>query len=405
MILNIEMKEINKLLFISFQSLNGTKLTGMTKFVIPIINKMPTDIKSKIIYYVSSVQNSKESFRIKNVSFFYLLFTKVFLTLNRYFIKLPSYKIRYIQEKMFDYIFSLKITNPITIISTAYLPKTQKKNKALGGINIFFAGNPDDFEINAILKNEKKKHEVFFEDAYTYDKRIEFVSKSLFSYDHILTITVSEKESYSKRIPKERISFIENHIIPSASSFPPLVFAKEEKITFCFVAHPFWLKGLPYLLEAWSKIDNSEIKLRIAGNIDKHLQKVIDDKYSDLSNVEYLGWVKDLNEFLRNSHVCIVPSLLDAGPTTVAEAMFCGMPVIVSDGCGAWTLIKDGINGFIVPSGNSEAIAERINWFVSNQDKIAQMGKEAIKSIEDLAKSDQNKKVAEHILQVIKELQ
>ena len=58
------------------------------------------------------------------------------------------------------------------------------------------------------------------------------------------------------------------------------------------------------------------------------------------------------------------------------------------DGCGNKGLINDGINGFIIPNGNSATIAEKMKWFVQNRDKISPMGIEARKTIQNLAEID-----------------
>ncbi|MFA7450087.1 MAG: glycosyltransferase family 4 protein [Bacteroidales bacterium] len=389
------------IVFFSFQGIHKGEPEGVVKGILPIVESFDNQTLNKVVYYLGYVNGYKGIVNIRLLSKTYYVIARLINLINRTFTLIPYYKNRFINEVLYDFFASKKITEPVILISSAYLPRTQRKNKLLGGVNLFVAGNPDDFEINELLIKEQKKNDVLFNDAYTYNKRIKFISKSLFSYDHIVTFTVTEKESYSKRIQKEKVSFIESHIIPNTSAFPDLYFQKNNKITFCFVAHPFWLKGLPYLLEAWSKINTSDILLKVGGRIDNQLQKIIANKYSNLQSVEYFGWVDNLNQFMRTSHVCIVPSLLDAGPATVAEAMICGLPVVVSEGCGARTLIKDNINGFIIPTGDANALAEKINWFKSNPNNILKMGKEATKTINELAKSDQNKRVAKHVIGII----
>ena len=85
--------------------------------------------------------------------------------------------------------------------------------------------------------------------------------------------------------------------------------------------------------------------------------------------------------------------------------MYCGLPVIVSDGCGSRTLVDEGVNGFVVPAGNSEMIAEKIKWFIDNKHTIDLMSKEASITISKVAVSNQDNIVAEHICDTIKELQ
>ncbi len=67
-------------------------------------------------------------------------------------------------------------------------------------------------------------------------------------------------------------------------------------------------------------------------------------------------------------------------------------------------MIKDGKNGFVVPVANADAIAEKIQWFIDNQDKIEEMSIKAKQSIEDIENSDQNEILANHIMEVIDKL-
>lgn len=395
---NIITNKEKKIVFVSFQGIINNKANGMVKFVLPVIEEINKNTSWELLYYVSNKRGYNGEINIRSIGSFYLITIRILAILSKLTFKISNYMLRYFQERLFDIVMCWKISRPVILISSAYLLKSIRKNKNLGGVNIFLAGNPDDCEINDLLKKEKEKHDVYFNDAYTYDKRIKYVSKSLFLFDHLVCFNMIQYDSYKKRIGSEKLSLCESHIIPDFNVFRKIDQKKNNQLTFCFIAHPFWLKGLTYLLDAWSTINISNIRLDIAGNINKDLQKVIDDKYSDLRNINYFGWVNNLNEFLRASDVCIIPSLLDAGPATVAEAMYCELPVIVSEGCGAKYLIKDGENGFVVPSADSEAIAKKIKWFFANKDVINKMGKKAFQTIENLKNSNQNITVAKHLL-------
>jgi glycosyltransferase involved in cell wall biosynthesis len=394
----------NNILFVSFQGISKGIPNGMVKSILQIINGFDNTTKNSFLYIVSQVDGYRGDVSIRQLSAFYLFIKRAVNYLNK-FIGIPYHYIRYWNERAFDFFLCLRLKEPTIIISSAYLLKSLKKNKLLGGMNILLAGNPDDYEIYSLLKSEQNKHNILFADAYTYRKRIDFVAESTSSYDHIITFSTITFESYSKRITKDNISSIPSYIIPNPQTFQKQSIEKNKLLTFCFVAHPFWLKGLPYLLEAWHSLKPTSCELVIGGRLDNQLKTYIDQHYNKLQNVKYLGWVKDLNKFFRSSHVCIVPSLIDAGPATVAEAMYCGLPVIVSEGCGSRTLIKDGENGFVVASGSSQSIAHKIRWFIENPDQIETMGRNTTNKIIELERSKQNNKVAEHILKVINSLE
>ena len=391
--------------FVSFQSIDNNEARGMVKFLEPILKKINSH--DSIIYYVSSAKNYNGLLNILEVSPIFKFISKVisFLYHRVSFLKKLSYgKIRLLQEQLFDYFFSLKITKPIILVSSAYLLKSVQKNKKLGGINIFIAGNPDDREIYKIMESEQSKYNIQIKDAYTYTNRIDFISKTFDSFDHIITFTQSEIETFSKNIDNKKISFLEAFIVPNKKTFENISYEKNKKITFCYIAHTVWLKGLIYLVDAFSKIEGNNAQLLIGGTINKQVLQYIKSNGLESKNIKLVGHVSDLNKFLRTSHVCIVPSLLDAGPATIGEALYCGLPVITTEGCGSKILIKDGENGFVVPIANSDALAEKIQWFIDNQDKIEQMGKNAKETMLNVEHSDQNEVLANHIKEVMDKL-
>ena len=80
--------------------------------------------------------------------------------------------------------------------------------------------------------------------------------------------------------------------------------------------------------------------------------------------------------------VFVFPSLFEGRPNVVAEAMMCGSPVIATDIKGIRDeLIINGKNGFLIPSKNSRAIEEKVNFLFDNPKKmkeVSRMGKEFI---------------------------
>jgi glycosyltransferase involved in cell wall biosynthesis len=397
--------QINEdIVFASFQGIHKGIPYGMAKTIVQILEKYSIEVKEKLTYYVSNVDGYEGDINIRPVSHLYRPISILLDLFNEHLFHFPTFKIRHIKERIFDCLLCIRIKKPKILISSTYLHWANRKNHKIGGINIFIAGNPSDLEIYEILKLEQAQRKIIIDDAYTYIMRVAYIKASIPTYDHYVTFTITQYESYLKSIDKSKISYTQNHILPNHKTFPMLGAKKCKIMTFCYVAHPFWLKGLIYLLEAWSGIRNRNVRLRIIGNISMEMKNYISSKHSKISGVQYDGWADDLNEILRSSHVCIIPSLLDAGPATVAEAMFCGMPVIVSDGCGARTLVKDGRNGFITQSGNSYDLREKIDWFIQNKESIPIMGENAKRTINALANSDQNIIASEHILLKIKNI-
>lgn len=66
------------------------------------------------------------------------------------------------------------------------------------------------------------------------------------------------------------------------------------------------------------------------------------------------------------------------------EAMTCGVPVVsFACPCGPWDVIADGENGFLVPPGNVEELADRLIYLIQHPEKRKEMGMKAKQSTEN----------------------
>jgi glycosyltransferase involved in cell wall biosynthesis len=125
-------------------------------------------------------------------------------------------------------------------------------------------------------------------------------------------------------------------------------------------------KGLRYLLEAWSKLNLPNCRLVMAGRGIEQMAPVW-QSVGGRGEVEFLGWVKDVNAFYDSISVYVQPSVTEGFGIEVLEAMARGRPVIVSDGAGASNVISQGADGYVFPKRDVNALCETIqqayNWF------------------------------------------
>ncbi len=395
-----------QIIFASFQGIRkNNKAVGMAGIMSNILKYINEEYK----FFISFKPLTNISKDASRLSIFHNIFIAFTSKSYFFFKKIPFLnfnigKIRFLQELSYDFFLLFKFKAPIILITTAYIPRTLNKNRCLGGINIFIAGNAYDRNINDILKKEEELFNIRIKDPYTYEPRLKNIDNHLKSVDSIITNSDIVFKSYKNYFPEKNIYLDKLDININKKNFINKKYKKGKHIVFCYIAHTVWLKGLIYLLHAWKKLNVNNASLIIGGSRSKIIQKIINSNYSNVKNLKIVGFVPDLNRFYRTSDICIVPSLIDNHPTTISEALYCGLPVITTDGCGSSTLVKDGHNGFVVPPANSDAIAEKIKWFIDNQNQIEAMSQNAEATMESLENSNQEQKLAEHILTIIDEL-
>jgi len=87
-------------------------------------------------------------------------------------------------------------------------------------------------------------------------------------------------------------------------------------------------------------------------------------------SVRFLGWipVDKLPQYIALSDICVSTSLSDAGlASSTAEAMACGLPVIITDFGSNRIWVEDGVNGFLVPLKDPKALALKIIYLLQNK--------------------------------------
>lgn len=89
-----------------------------------------------------------------------------------------------------------------------------------------------------------------------------------------------------------------------------------------------------------------------------------------------------LREYYNQASVFVLASLADGFGMVVAQAMACGLPVIVTENVGARDLVEDGVNGFVVPASAPAQIAEKLRVLYANPELARQMGEAARARVE-----------------------
>lgn len=123
-------------------------------------------------------------------------------------------------------------------------------------------------------------------------------------------------------------------------------------------------KGHPYLAAASREIARRGLPatFRVAGPVPAGI-----DRHPLLAGPAYLGQVPrgQITEEFQAADIFVLPTLADSFSLAHLEALAHGLPVITTPNCGS--VVRDGIEGFIVPIRDSVALADRIELLVSDR--------------------------------------
>ncbi|MFT3947236.1 MAG: glycosyltransferase family 4 protein [Agriterribacter sp.] len=153
---------------------------------------------------------------------------------------------------------------------------------------------------------------------------------------------------------------------------------KENDIVFCFIGRLVNDKGIKELIEAF--IINAEkyqtIKLIIVGNPEKGIDPVDEKTQHIISThprIYSAGFQADVRPFLAISDIFVFPSYREGFPNVVLQAGAMGVPSIVSNINGCNEIIENNINGLIVPVKSAEAVADAMNFLITDKDTRLKM--------------------------------
>ena len=110
-------------------------------------------------------------------------------------------------------------------------------------------------------------------------------------------------------------------------------------------------------------------------------------------NVHFVGFLKKdkLMDYYRSADLFALPTRTDVWGLVINESMACGLPVITTDRCVAGLeLIRDGVNGYIVPVEDPASLADKIREaFEKDLTAMGEAALEAIRpyTIENMAKT------------------
>lgn len=234
---------------------------------------------------------------------------------------------------------------------------------AVSGLGVIFSNNKMGIQAKGIMRvmrfsNNRKRVKVIFqnhEDLNMFlkyrvvnDNQIEFIKGSGTDLNDFQYVPEPEngtvKVVFTARMVKEK-GVIE--LIEAAESLRKDYEGKVE----------FWLCG------------------RLAANADavsrEELESRCDGKY-----IKWLDFQKDIKSVLGQCHIMAFPSYYREGvPKSLIDACAIGRPIVTTNSIGCKDTVDEGINGFLIPVRDSEALAQKLRILIEDKELRIRMGK------------------------------
>ncbi|HEX9385821.1 MAG TPA: glycosyltransferase family 4 protein [Anaerolineales bacterium] len=150
-------------------------------------------------------------------------------------------------------------------------------------------------------------------------------------------------------------------------------------------------KGLPLLLKVWNEIcprhENAILLLAGTGGLDIHnCEAQLHDYVTSAGlekNVWFLGSVQNIPEYLQAADLFVFPTENDAFPSSLIEAMSCGLPIVTTPVGAIKTIVAHQETGLIVQPGNRQQLYEALVAIVSDKTLASRLGQAGRQIVEE----------------------
>ena len=247
--------------------------------------------------------------------------------------------------------------------------------KARGTRYICDVGSSHILTQESLLRDEFERMGVAFDGI---DPRA--IERELQEYDEAESITVPS--AFNVR------SFIENGL-PAAkikqvpygvdvSRFHPVDIEDDGVFRVGFVGNLSVRKGIHYLAKAFAMADIPNSELVLIGMPTPEADRLLEPVRG--MRVVRTGHVPQpqLTQWMSRFHVKVLPSIEEGLALVLLQTQACGCPVIATVNSGGPDCIEDGVNGFLIPIRDPQAIAEKLVFLAENRDVQRRMGKAAL---------------------------
>jgi len=165
--------------------------------------------------------------------------------------------------------------------------------------------------------------------------------------------------------------------IPESTGTPLIVYS----------GRMLWDKGVGTLVEA-ARIIKARMDVRVVlvgipdpGNDGSVDEATLKDWHAE-GVVEWWGWRSDMSAVYQQAHIITLPTRYGEGvPVSLIEGAACGRPLVAGDIPGCHSIVHHGVNGYLVPPDDPNALAQALESLVVDPERRQTMGENGRKIV------------------------
>lgn len=204
------------------------------------------------------------------------------------------------------------------------------------------------------------------------NEELESLSSEVKLATHFLCASsLTKKSLIFKGISEDKIKVIPYGV--DTSKFTYSERKQSEIFKVIFIGSLNQRKGITYLLDALAEMNNVELTIVTRGIYDESLIQNYRFPINLVIDVPH----EKLQEELHKAHCFVLPSILEGFGQVILEAMATGIPVIATENTAAIDIVENGIDGFITPIRDIQAIKESLEKLQADAVFAQKMGKAA----------------------------
>lgn len=159
---------------------------------------------------------------------------------------------------------------------------------------------------------------------------------------------------------------------------------ESETLKVVFTARMVKEKGVMELIEAAERLRKDyegKLEFWLCGRLAVNADAVSKEELETRCDGRYIKWLdfqKDIRSILEQCHIMAFPSYYREGvPKSLIDACAVGRPIVTTNSIGCKDVVDDGVNGFLIPVRDSEALAQKLRILIEDKNLRVSMGRAA----------------------------